>query len=465
MALANTDRVGAVFSRVLIATCLLAIAPGCQQQKAPLERKKPAVGVTPVTVLDAPLIVSSNSTTRAANAVTISARVKGFLKEILFTEGSEVKKGELLFVIDEQPYKVALAQAKAMLAEAKSGLEKAKTSKGREIAAAQLALAVAGQVLQTVEDQRARLLYSRNAASKGDLDLAEAQLQKANAQVDVEKASLEQAKTDFDVNIQAAQAKVDQAQANLDDAQINLSYCRMFAPLDGRIGEALIKLDNLVGNGGETPLATIQQLDPMGVDLQVSSTHLPKATELVKNQQEIEVDLGEERPQRFKGKLSFIDNTVSRTTSTFLVKANVPNAANTILPGEYARAFITIDTRKNALVVPERAIVEGQAGTTVYVVSDGKVNVVPVVLDTDTYKGSRVVTSGLTAGQKVIVEGIQLVRPGAEVESRDVEFKLIDDTPSGLSRSASPSKADTVTKPVPTEPAKAEAKPAAPPAR
>ena len=197
----------------------------------------------------------------------------------------------------------------------------------------------------------------------------------------------------------------------------------MVAPLDGKIGEALVKVDNLVGTGGPTAaLATIQQLDPIGVDLQVSSTHLPKATQLVSQGLDIEVDLGDQRPKRLSlAIVDFIDNAVGRTTASTLPgqSQSCRTPEKTILPGEFAQLRISRSTtRKNAVAVPEKAVVQTQAGPTVYVVNDGKVGVAPVVVADDTYKGVRVVTSGLTAGQMVIVEGLQLVRPGAPVDDQ-----------------------------------------------
>jgi membrane fusion protein (multidrug efflux system) len=421
-----SQKVGQSWRGLNVVACgaALILLPGCTQKgKSDRRPAAPSVVVTETRTMDVPLIVSTNATTRASSQVTISARVKGFLKQVLFTEGADVKKDQLLFVIEEDPFEAALAQANAQLAEAEASVKKAEESKAREIAQAQVDLSLAAELLAGVEDQRARLLFSRNAAAKGDLDLAEANLKKSNAQVSADRASLEQAKADFATNILSAKAKRAQADAAVRDAAINLSYCRMTAPIDGRIGEALVKAGNLVGAGGDTSLATIQQLDPMGVDLEVSSRYLPRVTNLVANGFQIRIEVGTDDIRTYTGRVDFIDNTVNRNTSTFLLKAKMPNPSKSLLPGEYARAFATVEDRKGVVVIPEKAVIESQAGATAYVVDpEGKVAVVSVKVEPDTYRGLKVVRAGRTAGQKVVVEGLQLVRPGMPVETEIVPF-------------------------------------------
>ena len=170
-----------------------------------------------------------NATTRSLEEVTIRARVRGFLTERHFEEGSFVKKGELLLVIDEEPYKIALESAKARLDEAEATLTKAEKSKGREVAAAQLALDQAQLSLARIEERRNRALLARNAGSREDLDKAEADRKKFEAQVEADRASLEQAEADYDVGILSAKAQVEAARAAVRDAELNLGYCRMYA--------------------------------------------------------------------------------------------------------------------------------------------------------------------------------------------------------------------------------------------
>src|SRR5262249_41363892 len=154
-----------------------------------------------------------------------------------FEDGQNVKKGQLLLVIDELPFQVRLAQASAQLAEARAALEKAQVSKAPEVSKARLALSRAQLRLDEVEERRERNLVARKAASQEDFDKADAQRKKSAAQVEADEASASQAAADYAIGIASAKADVANAEAAVKDAEINLGYCRMTAPIDGRIGE------------------------------------------------------------------------------------------------------------------------------------------------------------------------------------------------------------------------------------
>jgi multidrug efflux pump subunit AcrA (membrane-fusion protein) len=371
-----------------------------------------------------PLVVRPIGTTRALNNVTIRARVKGFLEEMHFHEGKNVKKGQLLLVIEEKLYKVQLESTEAQLAAAKAGLEKATASKMVPVSRAKLALDEAQLSLDMIEERRARNLLARNAASQEDYDRAEAQRKKSGAQVESDRASLAESEANYRIDIDNAKAEVTRTEAAVENARINLSYCRMYAPIDGRIGEMKVKLGNLVGDTGDTELVNIQQLDPMGLDLRPAARNLPIANALqAKGGIAVNLVVEGERPHPHKGKTIFVDNLVDTQTSTFLVRAEVPNPDGAILPGQYIKASLIVSEYDDAIVVPEQAVLEGQEGPRVYVVdAENKVQVVKVN-PVDDYQGLRVLESGLETGQKVIVEGIQLVRPGQVVKAVEAPFE------------------------------------------
>ncbi len=195
----------------------------------------------------------------------------------------------------------------------------------------------------------------------------------------------------------------------------------MFAPIDGRIGELQVKLGNLVGPGTSssdtTTLATIQQLDPMGVDVRPPSRYLPVITQLVKHGLEVKVLVEGQRAHPYAGKVTFVDNTVESTTSTVLVKAEVPNSEQMILPGEYVKVELNIGEYAGGIAIPESAVVESQEGSRVMVVDDKNQVQVAMVKPLDLYQGLAVIESGLQEGQQVIVKGLQLVRPGQTVKA------------------------------------------------
>ena len=334
-----------------------------------------------------------------------------------------MKKGQLLFVIEEDTYKATLDAAVGRRDEAEAALAKAKQSRATRIAQAQLNLDKAVLTLARVEEVRTRTLFARNSAPASDYDKAKADLDKAAAQVEADEAKLEQAKADYDVNIRSAQATLEAAEAQVRQARIDLGYCRMYSPLDGRIGEAKVKVGNLVGpssTGGETTeLATIQQLDPMGVDLEVPSRALARATRLIKAGLTATISkagLEGEPDLTYPSVAYFIDNTINPTTSTFLIKARVNNPEGLLLPGEYVKADVVVEQLRDVLVVPESAVVETQAGPTVLTVnSHGKVDIVAVkvgLID----NGLSTITSGLDAGAVVIVGRRPSIRPGMTVK-------------------------------------------------
>jgi RND family efflux transporter MFP subunit len=377
-----------------------------------------------------PVMAEPIGTTRALAEVSVRARVRGFLKEIHFKEGAEVKQGQLLFVIDEEPFQAKLDDAQAALDQAEAALRKARDSKAREVAEAQLALGKATLALAEVEERREQILFQRKASSLQDVERKQALRQRDSAQVDAYKAALDQARADYDTVIAAAQADVAGAKARVTDAKIEFGYCRMTSPIDGRIGLAQVKVGNLVGpaahGGGSdyTELAMVRQLDPMGVDLQVSSRYLDRVTRLIDQGLPVEVfrpGLEGEQDRRHQGKATAIDNTVDPSTSTFKVQAEVANPDKALLPGEYVKVDVKVGEAKDAVVVPEQAIVETQAGATVYTVDpQGKVSVTPVQA-TFTYEGLRVLESGVEPGQLVIIEGLQLVRAGMTVKTEPAQ--------------------------------------------
>jgi len=175
----------------------------------------PVVSVVEARKMTVPIMAEPIGTTRALNEVSIRARVRGFLKEIHFQEGADVKAGDLLFVIDEEPFKVKLAEARANLEQAEAALKRAQDSKAREVAEAQLSVGNAMYALAEVEERREMVLQKRNASSVEDVQRKKAIRQRDEAQVEAYKASLEQARADYDTSIVAAQADVSAAKARI----------------------------------------------------------------------------------------------------------------------------------------------------------------------------------------------------------------------------------------------------------
>lgn len=421
-------RMSLTMSTAVVGSCLALV--GCGREAASGAKATPPptkVGVVVARRQNVPIVGHPTGTTRALNEVTIRARVKGFLTEKHFDEGSNVKKGQLLLVIDEQPFRVKVAQAQAVLDEAEATLKKAEQSKSREISKAQVALDETQLQLDKVEERRERNLLARKAASQDDYDRARAKAEKSTAQVESSSASMQQAVADYDTNILTAKANIEKAQADVDSARIELGYCRMVAPIDGRIGELQVKLGNLVGpatgSSDTTSLVTIQQLDPMGVDLRPASRFLPLITKLLDSGLEVKLSTRGTALHPHTGKIVFLNNMVDSTTSTVLLKASVPNPDQTLLPGEYVKVELNVGNYAGVVVVPDQAVVEAQEGSRVLVVDDQNTVRLAVIKPLDVNEGLLAVESGLEPGQKVIVEGTQLVRPGQTVQAEELSLE------------------------------------------
>lgn len=421
----------AALTACVAATSFLAVGSGCRERAAEAQAPPPpTVTVVRAKTMTVPIEVETTGTTRAEREVTIRARVQGFLQEQNFQDGQNVEANQVLFVIDEAPFQARLEMAQGRRDEAAAALEQARNSKAVSIAAAQLALGQAQLAFAQVEETRAARLLQRNSMSREEYDQRKAELQQAQADVLAKQASLEQAQVTYDSDIALAQARLVQAESELTQAQLDLSYCRMSAPIAGRIGAAQIKVGNYVGSVGQvqadplsaTPLATIAQLHPIEVEIRPSARYLPESTALVRKGLNVRLLVEGMREHPYEGRVNFIDNVVDPSTSTFLVKAIVPNPEEALLPGEYVKVLMTIGEYPDIVVVPEESVIETQAGSVVSVVGDDGRVATRRVQALETYKGLRVIDSGLEPGQRVIVAGLQMARPGTLVQVEETDY-------------------------------------------
>ncbi|MEJ2069063.1 MAG: efflux RND transporter periplasmic adaptor subunit [Syntrophobacterales bacterium] len=311
--------------------------------------------------------------TKAYNTVQLKARVEGYLEKIYFQDGDLVKKGQLLFLIQQNTYEDKLKQAEAEVLANKARLEHAQTEYAR---------------------------FSRLV------------LQKAAAQTDVDKWHYER---------DAAQAAVMNAEAQRDLAQLNLSYTRVTAPFDGRIGRRLKDVGNLVGAGEKTLLAEINQINPIYVYFNINERDLLRVMSGTKGKAKepkkhpVYFGLADETGYPHEGYLDFAAISLSPTTGTLLLRGIFPNPNYKILPGLFARVRAPLGEPRQALLVPEVAIGFDQLGPYVLVVSNKKVvQRVSVKLGPkeDNYQ---VVTEGLKGDEWVIVNGLLRAIPGKEV--------------------------------------------------
>ncbi|EKY3117029.1 multidrug efflux RND transporter periplasmic adaptor subunit AcrA [Cronobacter turicensis] len=348
------------------------------QQQAP---QAPEVGV--VTLKSEPLQITTElpGRTLAYRVAEVRPQVSGIILKRNFEEGSEIKAGVSLYQIDPAPYQASYESAKGDLAKAQASAN-----------------------IAQVTLSRYQKLLGTQYISKQDYDNAQAEAQQANAAVVAAKAAVE-------------------------TARINLAYTKVTSPISGRIGKSNVTEGALVQNGQTTALAVVQQLDPIYVDVTQSSNDFLRLKQELANGQlkqengKAKVTLstadGLKYPQ--DGTLEFSDVTVDQTTGSITLRAIFPNPDHTLLPGMFVRARLEEGVNPNAILVPQQGVTRTPRGdATVMVVGEGdKVEVRPVTVG-QAMGDKWVVTDGVKAGDRVIISGLQKVRPGAQVKAQEV---------------------------------------------
>ncbi|HEX5514489.1 MAG TPA: efflux RND transporter periplasmic adaptor subunit [Gammaproteobacteria bacterium] len=368
------------FLRRVALLALLGLGLGlqaCERTAAPPQPSGP-IPVTVVTLQAQPVTLTRelNGRTSPFLVAEIRPQVNGIIERRLFEEGGLVQAGQPLYQIDDAVYRANLASAQASLAQAEATRESARATAAR----------------------MSKLIKS-NAVSRQDYDDAVAALGTAEAQVKV-------------------------AQAAVRNSQIQLGYARITSPISGRAGRSTVTQGALVTANQASALTTVQQLDPINVDLTMSASELLQlrqelAAGTVSKVDEVPVTILLENRTRYphQGKLTFADLTVEPTTGSFLLQVVVPNPETLLLPGMYVRAVVALARRPQAVLAPQQGITRDPKGnaTALVVTADNRVELRQVKVNR-TIGDQWLIDSGLAAGDRVIVEGLQKVRPGATVQ-------------------------------------------------
>ena len=311
--------------------------------------------------------------------IPIRARVEGYLEGIHFKEGTKVKKGDLLYVIDADPFKEDVVSKQSMVAQAKTIL------------------------VQTESDlRRIKPLAEMDAVSKRELDMAQAQRD-------------------------ASVSSVEAAEAGLNISKINLSYTRILAPIDGIIGRTLAREGEFVGRDpNPVILNTVSDINTVRVQFFLSENEYLKVARAIINHQEkeekeaeeireIELILSDGTTYEHKGSFDFIDRNINTSTGTILIQATFPNPDGILRPGQFSRVRIKVQEAENTIIVPQKCVTELQGMYSVLVVNaENKVETAQVEIG-EKIDGFWIIEKGLKKGDKVILEGIQKVKPKMEV--------------------------------------------------
>ena len=346
-----------------------------KNEQPPPVQAPPVVTQKPVEIQGAQYITQTGNTV-AFNSVDLVARIEGYLQAVKFTDGSIVKKGQDLFVIEPEPYLEQLKAAQASVASAKATL-----------------------AYNTAEYARQQQMYKENATSLNNV-------QKWLAQRD------------------SSQADLDRAIANQTSAEINYSYTHVLAPFDGRIGRHQVDPGNLVGNGKATDLATIDQLDPIYVYFNLNELDLEKiraagreygikSTDIHKIPVFVGMQTDEGYPR--EGRLDFANTGLSSTTGTLEFRVLLSNKDYALLPGLFVKVRIPISKTTSELTVPDTALQYDQIGAYLLSVDKDSKVILKRVEVGSVEKGMRVILKGISPQDEIIVDGLQNATPGSKV--------------------------------------------------
>jgi membrane fusion protein (multidrug efflux system) len=411
-----------------VASVVLMLAIGCSRKtehSATSQPPPPAVVVATVSQQTVPIYSEFVGQTKADETVELRARVEGVLLKVHFKEGTVVRKGQLLFSIDKRPFDAALQSAKAILAKALS--DQAQAQQRTDVLQAQAQLADAQAVLIRANQDVSRLepLAKEKAVTEQDLDAAIATQKSAKATVDARQANLTNLEAAVKYTIERANAEVAAAKARVIQAELELSYCDIYSPLNGVIGFLQVNEGNLVGRGDATLLATVSSSDPLLVDFNLSEIDYLKMTDSQTaghhaSSLRFDLLLSDESVHPHPGIFRVLDRTVDPQTGTMKVEASFPNPGSYLRPGQFARLRVAVAERENAILVPQRAVQELQGAKTVMVVDAKNMVSVRTVKLGEKADKDVVVLEGLNPGDRVIVEGMQKVRPGGQVNPSTV---------------------------------------------
>ena len=362
-------------SRAIVALALLAIAvlASCGKKET-VPVAKPPVDVSIVTVepRDTPAVFEYVAQTQSSRQVNIQARVSGFLEKRIYTEGSIVKTGQVLFLMDMKPFQAQVDAAKAQVSKAQAAVDVAKSNL-----------------------DRVKPLTAKEALSQKDLD-------------------------DATGNYESTSASLEAAKAQLVTAQLNLSYCTITSPVDGISGSAA-QAEGTYLNQQNAQLTTVAVLTPMWVNFSLSENEIQSFRDQVErgllrrapnNKYVVEIVLVDGTIYPHTGSITFTDPAFNAQTGTFLIRASVDNPQGILRPNQYVRARIRGAMRPNAILIPQRAVLQGAKGHFVWVVDkDGKAENRPVTVG-DWSGDDWVITEGLRAGDRVVVDGGLKLGPG-----------------------------------------------------
>jgi membrane fusion protein (multidrug efflux system) len=375
----------------LILPCILflLVCSCSQKEEQPAQAPPPQVTVVVTQAKDVPIYQEFVGQIYGFKDIAIRARVEGFLEGIHFEEGARVEKGDLLYILESQPFEADVAAKMSRVAEAKTMLAKAKSD------------------LDRIEP-----LAKEKAVSESDLDGAVAR---------------------YEASIESVKA----AEANLKASKIQLGYTKIYSPITGIIGKTKAKVGDFVGRSpNPVILNTVSRIDTVLVEFFITEKQYLQLARRFKSEveladkknrkEDLELILADGSVYGYKGKPEFIDRNVDPTTGAMLVQASFPNPQELLRPGQYAKVKALVTVVKDGILVPQRCVMELQGTYRVYVVGDGDKVEIRNVKTGPKIKQFWLITEGLKPGERIVYEGLQRVKEGAVVKSTVKEIESTD---------------------------------------
>jgi multidrug efflux system membrane fusion protein len=372
---------------------------GCSSQKAQLPGPPPAAPVTVAVAAQetVPVQLKAVGSVEPSASVQIKSQIAGELMRVHFTEGADVKQGDLLFEIDPRPYQEAVRQAQATLERDLAQMKQAEANIARDRAQAVSADADAARYAELAKEHIASQAQEQQSRATADA---------LHESIRADQAALE-----------SARAALESDKVAIDKAKLDLSYCEIRAPISGRAGNLLVHAGNLV-KVSDVALVVINRLTPIWVSFGIPQQHL---TAIRANQAKrplaVQVSPQGDPTKVAHGQLTVIDNTVDTATGTIHLKATLPNSERFLWPGEFVNVTLTLDTRDNATVIPSEAVQAGQRGQMVYVVKADQ-SVEPRIVVVGATVGNKIIVEkGVAPGETVVTDGQLRLFPGARVKA------------------------------------------------
>ena len=360
----------------------------------------PPVPVTVGDVLEKtiPVQLTAVGNAMAYTTVGIKSQINGQLVEVRFKEGQEVRKGDLLFVIDPRPFEAALRQTEAALNQRQAEVRQAQATVERDTAQLENS---------KVQERRYRELVSKELIAREQYDTLNTNMAAMQATVEADRAAVENAKA-------AHQA----AQANVDNARLQLAYTTIYAPIDGRTGNLLVQNGNVLKANDDNPIVVINQIHPIYVSFSVPEQYLADIKKYgAMGRLKVVARPPRQQETLATGELTFVNNTVDQTTGTIQLKATFANEANTLWPGQFVDVAMTI-TSRTAIVVPSQSIQPGQQGPYVFIVKPDQTVESRLVTPGARLGAETIVEKGVKSGERIVTDGQLRLVPGARIEAR-----------------------------------------------